>query len=379
MALRDLETPTLVLDRQTLEQNTARMTRRFAGTGVRLRPHMKTSKSIQVARLALAGNFGGITVSTLKEAEYFAEHGITDITYAVSIMPDKLGRVIALKRRGVRISIITDQVAIAEQVSSIAASEGVVLDTFIELDSGERRAGVLADSDELGVLGLALEELPGTQLEGVLTHAGHSYQGRSLSQIQAIAESERLCATTAADRLRSIGLVVPVVSVGSTPTATHGLSYEGVNEVRCGVYMFGDVFQSEINSCRPEDIALSVLATVIGHRRDLDTALIDAGALALSKDRSTGAAGLPEDVGYGLVLDATGTRRIDGVQVGHVYQEHGMLVSETPFPFEMLPVGSRVRILPNHACMTAAMHPGYHVVDGADDTAMRDWPRINGW
>ena len=155
--------------------------------------------------------------------------------------------------------------------------------------------------------------------------------------------------------------------MGSTPTAVHGKSFEGITEVRCGVYMFCDVFQSEIQSCGPEDIAVSVLATVIGHRPDMNSALIDAGALALSKDRSTGAPGLPEDVGYGLVMDATATRRIDRVRVGHVYQEHGMLVSDGPFPFAEVPVGSKVRVMPNHACMTSAMYDSYHVVDGVDD------------
>lgn len=153
---------------------------------------------------------------------------------------------------------------------------------------------------------------------------------------------------------------------------------EGVTELRCGVYMFGDVFQSEIRSCRPGDIAVSVLASVIGHREDLGCALIDAGALALSKDRSTAAEGLPEDVGFGLVMDARGQERIGDVHVRRVFQEHGLLGSHGPFPFDRLPVGSRVRVLPNHACLTAAMYDRYHVVDGGDEV-VAEWPRINGW
>jgi D-serine deaminase-like pyridoxal phosphate-dependent protein len=379
MGLSTLETPALILDRSALARNTARMTERIGRLGLRLRPHTKTSKSIDVVRLALAGNFGGITVSTLREAEYFADHGITDITYAVSIIPDKLERVAALVRRGVRLSVITDQVAVAEDVSRRALDLGIELDVLIELDSGEMRAGVLAGSDALIELGRAIHRLPALRLTGVLTHAGHSYQGRSIEAIQRIAEDERVCADTAAQRLRAAGLPVEVVSVGSTPTATHGLSYDGITEMRCGVYMFCDVFQSEIASCRCEDIAISVLATVIGHRPDINSALIDAGALALSKDRSTGAPGLPEDIGFGLVMDVTGSRRIDRVTVGHVYQEHGMLVSDGPFPFDELPVGARVRVLPNHACMTAAMYDAYHVVEGDDERLVATWPRINGW
>lgn len=378
--LASLETPCLILDRGRLEQNAARMTARFTGTGLRLRPHMKTAKSVDVARIALAGNFGGITVSTLKEAEYFADHGIDDITYAVGLVPEKLPRLARLMQRGVRVSGITDSLFLAEAISRAATAEGVVVELMIEIDSGERRGGLTAGTSAVVELGHALHDLPGTRLGGVLTHAGNSYLCRSLQALQEVAEQERLAVVTAADQLRAAGLPCLIVSVGSTPTATHGLSHAGLTEMRCGVYMFGDVFQHEIGSHGLEDIAVSVLATVIGHRPDLDSALIDAGGLALSKDRSTGAPGLPEDVGFGMIMDESCSRRLGSVRVGHVYQEHGMLVSDGPFPFDQLPVGARVRVLPNHVCMTAAMYEGYRVLDPADPQRVLDyWPRINGW
>ncbi|MDB5552834.1 MAG: hypothetical protein JWL86_2818 [Rhizobium sp.] len=379
MGLAALSTPSLVLDRAVLAANAARMTSHFKDRGIRFRPHMKTAKSIDVARIAIAGNFGGVMVSTLREAEHLADHGISDITYGVSVLPDKLPRIAALVRRGVKVGVIVDQCAVAEHISREAVKFGITLDVLIELDSGERRAGVGAESAELIEIGHALERLPGTRLQGVVTHAGQSYQCRTVADIERVAEEERLSVVTAAERLRAAGLRVDVVSVGSTPTATHGKNFDGLTEVRCGVYMFGDMMQSEIYSCSQNDIALSVLAMVIGHRRDLNTALIDAGALALSKDRSTGAPGLPEDIGYGLVMDMHCRRRIGDVKVGHVYQEHGMLVSSGALPFEALPVGSRIRILPNHACMTAAMYDGYSVVNGADDSRIEFWPRVNGW
>lgn len=379
MTLSQIETPCLILDRQALERNAARMTNRFRKTGINLRPHMKSAKSIDVARVALAGNFGGITVSTMKEAEYFADHGVTDITYTVSIVPEKLPRIAALVRRGVRFGAITDQILVAEKVSARAVAEGIVLDVLIELDSGERRAGLIAGTESVLALGRKLYDLPGTALCGVLTHAGNSYQCRSIDAIRQVAEAERLCAVTAAAQLRAAGLPCPVVSVGSTPTATHAVSLNGLTEMRCGVYMFGDVFQAEIFSCGLDDLAVSVLATVIGHRPEMNCALIDAGALALSKDRSTGAPGLAEDIGFGMIMDATCARRIDRVRVGHVYQEHGMLVSDGPFPFDVLPIGARVRVLPNHVCMTAAMYDTYRVVEGRGEAVLDLWPRINGW
>lgn len=378
-SLHTLETPCLILDRERLTRNATRMTERHRASGLRLRPHMKTAKSIDVARLALAGNFGGVTVSTLKEAEYFADHGVEDITYAVSLVPEKMPRMAALIRRGVKLGTITDSLAVAEEVSRRAVAAGVVVDVLIELDSGERRAGLIAGDDAIVTLGRALHSLPGTRLEGVLTHAGNSYQCRSLDAIREVAEQERLAAVTAAAQLRAAGLPCPTVSVGSTPTATHMLRFDGLTEMRCGVYMFGDLFQSEIGSHTQEDIAVSVLATVIGHRPELNAALIDAGALALSKDRSTGAPGLPEDAGFGLLTDISGQTRIPGVKVGHVYQEHGMLVSDGPFPFDLLPVGSRVRVLPNHVCMTAAMYDAYRVVEGAAPEVLDLWSRVNGW
>lgn len=379
MNLSQLETPCLILERTRLERNAQRMTQRLTNTGVALRPHMKTGKSIDVGRIAIENNFGGITVSTLKEAEYFADHGISDITYAVSIVPQKFPRIAALIERGISLTTITDQILVAEHISCLASMRGITVDMLIELDSGERRAGLLPEAPELVALAKRITDLPGLRLRGVMTHAGNSYQGRSVEDIRRIAEEERLCAVNAAERLRASGLCVDVVSVGSTPTATHFTSLEGLSEMRCGVYMFGDVFQAEINSCRIEDIAVSVLATVIGHRQDMNAVLIDAGALALSKDRSTAASGLPEDVGFGMVMDVTCKHRIGQVRVGHVYQEHGMLTTEGPFPFNELPIGARVRVLPNHACMTAAMYDIYHVIREDNETDSEIWPRINGW
>lgn len=164
--------------------------------------------------------------------------------------------------------------------------------------------------------------------------------------------------------------------MGSTPTALHGKNYDGITEVRCGVYMFGDLFQSEIGSCSQGDIAVSVLSSVIGQRRPENRVLIDAGFLALSKDRST--ANTPHDVGYGRVADIAGTLGLGDVTVVGVHQEHGMVEGRTPLPFDRLPVGARVRVLPNHACITSAAYDRYHVIDGSDEV-VAVWPRCNGW
>jgi D-serine deaminase-like pyridoxal phosphate-dependent protein len=147
--------------------------------------------------------------------------------------------------------------------------------------------------------------------------------------------------------------------------------------MRPGVYVFNDVFQADIHSCALGDIAVSVLATVTGHHRARGEIVIDAGGLALSKDRSTQAG--PRDIGYGLVVDAAGGASLPELHVARVSQEHGVVTAPGfDLPFDALPPGARVRVLPNHACFTAAAYESYHVVAGSGEVAA-EWPRVNGW
>ncbi len=376
MRLADLPTPALVLDRARLRRNIQAMTARYKALGVRLRPHLKTSKSVDVARMAVEGHFGGITVSTLKEAEHFAAHGFKDILYAVCIAPTKLGQAAAIIKSGVDLTIITDDLEAAKAIAARGKDLGVAFEVLVEVDCGEKRSGVPVESDALLDIARALHAGPGSKLAGVLVHAGHSYACRTLEAVAEIAEVERSTGVRAAERLRAAGLPCVAVSMGSTPTALHGKRYDGITEVRCGVYMFGDLFQSEIGSCSQGDIAVSVLSSVIGQRQPENRVLIDAGFLALSKDRST--ANTPHDMGYGRVADVAGTLGLGDVTVVGVHQEHGMVEGRTPLPFDRLPVGARVRVLPNHACITSAAYDRYHVVDGPDQV-VAVWPRCNGW
>ncbi|MDE2583590.1 MAG: alanine racemase [Rhodospirillales bacterium] len=366
MTLDDLPTPCLILDRTILRRNIAAMAAALARHGVPLRPHMKTAKSIDVARLALAGQPGGITVSTLAEAEYFAAYGIADILYAVGITPQKLDTVARLNADGSDIAVITDDPDIAAAIAAHPRAPR----TLIEIDTGEGRAGLLADDDRL----LVLADRLGPKLAGVMTHAGHSYAGRSAADMARCAEAERAGVVRAAQRLRAAGHAAPIVSMGSSPTALAAARLDGVTEVRAGVYMFGDLFQAEIGTHAVEDIAVTVLASVIG-RRD-GQVLIDAGGLALSKDRSTEAA--PKDWGFGLVLDRLGRRSHGEAMVRRAYQEHGVVVPDPSCPLD-LKVGDRVRVAPNHTCMTAAAHDRYHVVDDGGSEIAAVWSRVNGW
>ncbi|MEO8199893.1 MAG: alanine racemase [Gemmatimonadota bacterium] len=368
MRLLELPTPCLVLDRSILERNLAVMSAIVRRHGVAFRPHMKTAKSAEIARLAVAGEAGGIAVSTLAEAEYFGASGFLDITLAVGITPERLDRAAALVARGMELTLITDD----PNTAAAIAAHPAPFRALIEIDSGEGRGGVNANSGALLVLGRAL----GPRLAGVLTHGGHSYAGRSIPEMQRIAEQERSAVVSAAWALRAAFFPCEVVSLGSTPTAMHARKLDGVTEVRAGVYMFNDLFQAEIHSCSRADIAMTVLSSVIGRRPGDNQVLLDAGAIALSKDRSTQSTA--HDAGYGLVWGLDGTPRYSECRIESLYQEHGIARGNRPLPFDELKVGTKVRIAPNHACLTAAAYDRYHVVSGTDEVSVI-WERVNGW
>jgi D-serine deaminase-like pyridoxal phosphate-dependent protein len=363
--LLDLPTPCLLLDLDILRRNIARMAAAVARhPGVILRPHMKTAKSAQVADLAAPGK-GPITVSTIAEARYFAAHGFRDQIYAVGIVPRKLDAIAALNAEGNAIKAITDDLATAR---AIAAHPGR-LPTLIEVDVGEGRAGVEPDGEALLAIGDAL----GPTLAGVAAHSGHTYSGRSQAEMEAVAEIERAGAVLAAQRLRAAGHAVPIVSVGSSPAALYAKHLDGITETRAGVYMMGDLFQAQIGTNAMEDIAVTVLASVIGNYPQREAVLLDAGALALSKDRSTEKA--PRDFGFGRVLDLDG-RPLGEAIVTRVHQEHGE-VRGAGLPLDRLPVGALVRVAPNHVCLTAAAHDRFHVIEGGRVVA--EWGRVNHW
>jgi D-serine deaminase-like pyridoxal phosphate-dependent protein len=371
MTIDDLPTPCLVLDRSILRANLDAMAVAVGRLGVALRPHMKTAKSIDVARLAMSRpqvRTEGITVSTVAEAEYFVGHGINDILYAVGITPQKLERIAALNMSGASVMVVTDDIDMAERIGQHAQGAR----TLIEIDCGENRGGVGVDSEALLDIATALRG----RLAGVVTHAGHSYAGRSIEAMAEIAETERRTAVRSATRLRAAGFACPIVSVGSSPTALHARALDGVTETRPGVYMFGDLFQAQIRTTLPNQLAVTVLASIIGRRPAEHRIVVDAGGIALSKDRSTQAT--EEDCGFGRVLNIDGVPAFGRAFVQRANQEHGVIDLDPTQPFPNLQIGDRLRIQPNHVCMTAAAHDRYFVVDGTRDI-VEMWPRINGW
>lgn len=377
MDLATIDTPFLALERGILERNILGLHSRLRDLGVNLRPHGKTAKNGAILDLALQGQAGGIAVSTLREAEHYFEHGIEDITYAVGISPAKLSRVMGLSRAGARMSVILDTVAQVEFVAERARSDGLTLPVLIELDCDGHRSGVTSDDPLLLEIGRLVHGTEGVTLQGVLTHAGESYSSRSAEELRKHAEAERDVAAGCAESLRRAGLPCPTVSVGSTPTATFARDLTGVTEVRAGVFMFYDLVMAGLGVCRLEDIAISVVTSVIGHQPRKGWTITDAGWMALSADRGTAAQAV--DHGYGLVCDLDGRPFGDRIVSG-TNQEHGIVRdrSGAVLSQEQLEIGTRLRILPNHACATAAMHDRYHIVDDSR-TIIDVWERFRGW
>ena len=375
--IEQLETPALLLDERRMQRNIERMRSQVRRLGVSFRPHVKTNKCIEVARRLMDSPQGPITVSTLLEADYFAAQGVTDILYAVCIAPNKLDHVMRLQDQGVKLSIVLDSLETARLLVDRAKAAGRHFDVLIEIDCDGHRSGLKPEASELLDIGRYLEA-NGIPLKGVLTHAGESYGCDTLDALRAMAEQERAAVVRAAARLREVGIACPVVSVGSTPTALFAEQLDGVTEVRAGVFVFFDLVMAGIDVCKVDDIALSVLTSVIGHQTDKGWTIVDAGWMAMSRDRGTQKQKL--DQGYGVVCDIDG-RPLDDLIVVGANQEHGIIghrdgrVDSAP----LLPVGTLLRILPNHACSTAAQYPHYQVLGGGERSITAIWPRFSGW
>ncbi|HEV8241626.1 MAG TPA: alanine racemase [Thermoanaerobaculia bacterium] len=378
--LADLPTtPSLLVDLPRLRRNCERMLAFARERGVRLRPHVKTHKCVEIARLQHGGEIGPITVSTLAEAEHFAAAGFADILYAVPIEPGKLDRVVALCRR-IDLAVLVNDLATLDALADAAARSGTSATggaarprVLLELDCGDGRSGLDPSGDELLVLARAVAERPSLRFAGMLTHAGHSYADTDDAAVRASAQHERDVVVAAAERLRAGGLAVETVSLGSTPTMTHAADLAGVTEIRPGNYAFFDAFQVAHGSCELDDAAVTVLAAVVRCDRPRRRAVLDAGAIALSKDLG------PRDVdpraGFGRVLDLDG--RDTGARVDRVTQEHGEVELPADADLDAWRVGARVRILCNHSCLTAAQHAEYHVVEGGEVVAT--WRPARGW
>lgn len=371
MNLETIPTPALILDVERVRQNATRIARRVSDLGARLRPHVKTHKCIEVARIQTRGHSGALTVSTLAEARAFAAAGFSDITYAVPIEPGKFEAAIDLAKLCNPLALLTDDGEIPEPLNEAARKADIILDLFLKVDSGYHRCGVDPDSEEALSIPAQITRCSNLRFAGILTHAGHSYGHADKTDRLKVARHERDVMAALADRLRTRGIEVPTVSIGSTPTITIVDHLNGVDEARPGNYIFFDAFQATIGSCSFDDCALTVLAAVVHRNGPHNKMVIDAGAIALSKDR--GAVDFEPTCGYGRVLDLEG--RDLGLTVTSVSQEHGQILLQNCD--NKLAVGDRVRVLANHSCLSAAQHSHYYILERGE--IVDQWPIVRGW
>ena len=372
MHIDDLPTPCALVDLDRLESNASRMATRAKRLGVQLRPHVKTHKCVEAARIQTADTSGGITVSTLAEGRAFAAGGFSDITYAVPVAPQKIAEAVDLHARIDAFNLVVDTLEAATAVEAAAAARDLRVPVFLEVDCGGGRTGVDPDGEVRDVLVRRLAACEAIDFRGLLTHAGHAYRARDRTDAYDIACAERNLMATLAAELRDRGVAIPVVSVGATPTVRAIDDLTGVTEVRPGNYLFLDAFQRSIGTCEIDEIAFSVLATAISVHPEQNRAVVDAGALALSVD--AGPVHVDPECGFGCVVALEDQHQLPGLRISRLTQEHGVLTG--PGVAALRP-GTRLRILPNHSCLAAACFDAYHVLRGTE--VIDEWKPARGW
>ncbi len=348
--IADLPTPALLLDLDVVEANLAHMTERLRRFGVAARPHVKTHKCIEIGERQRALGARGLTVSTLYEARAFAERGFDDLTWAFPVILSRLSEARALAA-WVTLRLVVD----SPEAAAAVEGTGDPFHVWLKVDCGYHRAGVDPETPDALALAQALAASHTLHFDGILTHSGHAYHGRTRAEIAGAAAQERDVMVRFAERLRSAGVTVPEVSVGSTPALCAVEHLKGVTEARPGNYVFYDYGQVQLGSCTPADCAVTVLASVVSSPPGSRHAVVDAGALALSKDAGRGD-GDRHTMGTISENYRAGTLRSD-IRLTALSQEHGIVNAR-------LPVGTLVRILPNHSCLTVACFDEYVVVRG---------------
>lgn len=375
MHINELPTPALLIDAKILERNLAAMQAKATSLGVSLRPHIKTHKCIEIGRMQLDLGARGITVSTFYEAEQFAAAGFNDITWAFPIPPVYVARVLPLAE-SVSLRVVVDSMEAKGHLDKLCRIAGKKLHVWLKVDCGYHRAGVDPKSPYAEKLARSLSESKVLKFDGILSHSGHSYAAHRREEILPVANQERDVMVAFAEWLRTQGISVPSISIGSTPAMAVVEDLHGVSEIRPGNYAFYDYTQAMIGSCSVADCALTVLASVISHQPGASHFLTDAGALALSKD--SGPSHVKNRMGLGVLFEDYSRKRLaEHLELATLSQEHGKVVAEDQQFLEgKFSIGEKVRILEHHSCLTAANFDRYYVVD--NEEVVDEWKILRG-
>jgi D-serine deaminase-like pyridoxal phosphate-dependent protein len=351
-----LDTPLIAVDLHLLRRNIAEMAALAASYGVALRPHAKTHKSPHIARLQLEAGAVGLTCAKLGEAEVLVEQGgVTDILIAYPIVGEiKIQRLRHLLDRA-RVIVAVDTHRAAAALSQAISTSGRTLDIYVEVNTGQDRAGAYAGQEAVD-LAVAISQMPGLRLAGVMTHEGHAgFSGPD--DIAIVAEKAGQALVDTSERIRSQGIEVTDVSVGSTPASWFTPRVPGITEMRPGTYVFHDNNAFRHGRIGPDRCAARVVATVVS-RPASDRAIIDAGSKALALDPS------PSHPGHGFIVGHPGTT------IARLSEEHGVVT--LPPEESGFDVGDRVEIIPNHICPTVNLTDELVVI--RDGHIVDHWP-----
>lgn len=336
----DLDTPWLRVDLGVLERNIAEMQAVADAAGVRLRPHTKTHKCPDIARMQLAAGAGGVTVAKLGEAEVMVDAGVEDVLVAYPLVGEpKLARLGALAERA-RVRTTTDSVEVAQGLARIGRDLGRDLHVLVEVDTGHHRVGRPPGEPTIALV-RELTRVEGIEVVGLLTHAGHSYRAGTPEELRTVAEREGLDLARTAEGCAAEGIELREISVGSTPTARVVAGVAGVTEIRPGTYVFNDVQQMRLGVATEATCAARVVATVVA-RPSEERFVLDAGTKTFTSDGGDGpplpgrgvVAGRPE-----LMLDFMNEEHTVGHRTGA----------------DDVRIGDRLEVIPLHVCSTVNM------------------------
>jgi len=362
-----IESPAVLLDHRKLLANIRSMQELADRHGVELRPHAKTHKSDLIAQLQIAEGARGVTVAKTDEAVRFITHGIHSVTVAYPVVvPSKLDRLFTTAaEHEAEIRLTLDSDVGADAIAAAARRHGATVGVLMKIDVGLRRCGVREDDPGLLPLVRRIDGDPSLEFLGFLSHAGQAYGAKDGETVREIAREECEILGRVRAKVEEAGIEVKVVSVGSTPTVLASESYEGITEIRPGNYTFMDRTPLRLGLISPDKLALSVLATVVSKNSDYH--IIDAGSKVFSSDMGAHGTSGVADFGIAYPLQGYAAKR-KSLSVLKLSEEHGFVERNSVD----LPIGSQLRIIPNHSCVVANLVGEYTVL--REDGAIETWP-----
>ena len=353
MKFLELDTPALLIDRERLMKNLADMQRYAEENGVKLRPHTKTHKTPEIAKMQLRQGACGIAVAKTGEVEVMAEKGLRDIFIANEIVGEtKLRRIAVLTQSGVRVSFGVDTPCQVTEAERVFAAENVTVPVLVEIEVGENRSGIIEEADFRSLLDV-IARCPHVRFEGIFSHDGNSYGAADIPALMQIAEGAQRRTLHFAELARAHGMPCRTVSYGATPTfMNHVPILPGITELRPGTYALMDASQGHAAGTL-ELCAATVLATVISKPTDTRT-ILDVGAKGLTmQSRTEGICATP---GKGTIYEWP------EVHIEKVFDEHAIVLDRAFH--DRVQVGDKVRIIPVHICPVCNLYDRAYLISG---------------